>query len=85
MVVINPKMKKIDKAITKSLKTISKACGRDHTKVMAVLAFMYLKIALMRVDKEEAVDNIRSACEGIEKAEKEKRVREEWHRVYGND
>lgn len=46
---------------------------------------MYVNVALIVTNKEDAMDFIRYTFETFEEVKKKERVREEWQRVYGEN
>lgn len=78
-------IKRIVRAKTKAMKIVAKACGWNPEKTIGILAYMYVKAALIVTNKEDAMDFIRYTFETFEEVKKKERVREEWQRVYGEN
>ena len=78
-------IKRIVRAKTKAMKIVAKACGWNPEKATGILAYMYVKVASIGMNKEDATEVIRYAFETLEEAKEKERVREEWRRVYGEN
>lgn len=66
-------IKRIVRAKTKAMKIVAKACGWNPEKTIGVLAYMYVKAALIRTNKEDAMDFIRYTFETFEEVKKKRK------------